>query len=84
MKYEINGNIYDPIKVGNPGDWDEGNDEAICDDCGAKYGEEHLSGCDVERCPLCCGQLISCGHKVYEIHDEVAEQTSERIEFEAE
>jgi len=31
-----------------------------CHDCGAKPGEYHKSGCDVERCPFCGRQLISC------------------------
>ena len=34
--------------------------EKICHDCGAKEGEYHLPGCDMERCPFCGGQLISC------------------------
>ena len=32
-----------------------------CHDCGAKHGNYHHPGCDVERCPKCSGQLISCG-----------------------
>lgn len=31
-----------------------------CPDCSAKIAERHKSGCDVERCPLCEMQLISC------------------------
>lgn len=32
-----------------------------CGDCGAKPGEFHDLGCDVERCAICGGQLIGCG-----------------------
>ncbi len=35
--------------------------DRICHDCGAKPNEFHERGCDVERCPFCGGQLISCG-----------------------
>ena len=31
-----------------------------CHDCGCKEGELHLPGCDMESCPFCLGQLISC------------------------
>lgn len=32
-----------------------------CHDCGIKTGGFHHPSCDVERCPKCGGQLISCG-----------------------
>lgn len=34
--------------------------KANCHDCDANPGEFHDPGCDVERCPYCGGQLISC------------------------
>ena len=32
-----------------------------CHDCGIKHGGKHHLCCDVERCPRCGDQLISCG-----------------------
>jgi len=31
-----------------------------CHDCGCGHDEIHELGCDMERCPYCLGQLISC------------------------
>jgi len=41
-----------------------------CHDCGIinKRGNVHHPGCDIERCPKCKGQLLSCGCiKVYDV-----------------
>jgi Zn-finger nucleic acid-binding protein len=35
---------------------------SCCHDCGVKLGAYHHYNCDMERCPACNGQLITCGH----------------------
>lgn len=34
--------------------------EEKCHDCNVNIGKQHLPGCDMEECPFCHQQLISC------------------------
>lgn len=53
---KINGEVYDR-------DTTYYDTNKQCHDCGIvnAKGNVHHFGCDVERCPICKGQLISCG-----------------------
>ena len=48
-------------------DW--GATRGPCHDCAAIKGEFHGPGCDVERCPACGGQLISCDCNSFDEED---------------
>lgn len=39
----------------------ENGDRRTCGDCGVPSGSYHHPGCDMENCPRCRHQLISCG-----------------------
>lgn len=53
-KMHVGGKVYGRIRA-------FGEDEsARCHDCNALPGEFHHWGCDMERCPACGHQLISC------------------------
>jgi len=55
----LGGRQYKRIKHG---EYPHGPNQAgaPCHDCGVGAGEYHTPGCDVERCPRCHGQLITC------------------------
>ena len=56
-KFNINGEEYPRVPYGHgPDDLDH----PTCDDCGARRGSLHQLGCDLEPCPRCSGQAISC------------------------
>jgi len=47
-----------------------------CPDCNVTHGNLHLHGCDIEKCPICKGQLITCDciYKVNKIDLKTMEQ----------
>jgi hypothetical protein len=55
---ELHGREFDLLRRGV--DWPSYS-EYPCHDCGIVDGQLHVDGCDMETCPRCFGQLITCG-----------------------
>jgi hypothetical protein len=58
--YCIDGQLYERIRFGNETTSFFCAYDKFCGDCISIIGEFHMSGCDMEECPKCHGQAISC------------------------
>ncbi|WP_368298531.1 hypothetical protein [Cytobacillus firmus] len=58
MYYEIGDVEYKRIKYGEE---ESAFKSEFCGDCAIKKGYYHVFGCDLEVCPKCNGQAITCG-----------------------
>ena len=52
---------YEPIRWGGETGYQFCDMSARCGDCGVARGAVHHHGCDLEQCPACDGQAVTCG-----------------------
>ena len=57
--YIIGGKEYLRVRYGDEQD-DWGADRLPCHDCGVVKGQFHVVDCDVECCPCCGAQVLTC------------------------
>jgi hypothetical protein len=57
-----NGKLYKRIRFGEE---DFKSSSNYCPDCGCLRGQFHIDYCDIERCPVCKNQFLSCDCNSY-------------------
>ena len=62
---ELHGTEYERLPYGVEPGW-ELSAHIPCHDCAVVKGQLHTDGCDVEACPRCFGQFLSCGCAIEE------------------
>jgi hypothetical protein len=60
VDYTVEGEQFPRIRYGSEEGWHH-DLLAACGDCAVRVGELHLLGCDIEQCPRCSRQSLSCG-----------------------
>ena len=58
----VEGQALERIAFGEESCWSEGEVATECHDCGVEGGSFHHFRCDMEQCPVCHAQLLSCEH----------------------
>lgn len=64
---------YNRVRYGD----DHPDGASKCGDCGVQRGQYHVVGCSFDRCPICSGQVISCGCADGEAGDDDEEEMAE-------